>query len=98
LHEGSEHKKHPKESKKQPCQPAATLFTKKENATLAQQIEILDWHHKNGANQTTTAQHFDPIYPNIQIKQPLVSSWLKDEPKWREQWGQTNREGNRTAK
>jgi Fe-S cluster assembly scaffold protein SufB len=63
-----------------------------------QRIEILEWHHKNGANQTATAQHFDPIYPNLQIKQPLVSSWLKDEAKWYEQWDQTNKNSDRTAK
>ncbi|OJA13138.1 hypothetical protein AZE42_03647 [Rhizopogon vesiculosus] len=27
------------------------VFTKKENATLAQRIEILDWYHANGGNQ-----------------------------------------------
>ncbi|KAF8229914.1 hypothetical protein L208DRAFT_1284437, partial [Tricholoma matsutake] len=70
------------------------VFTKKENATLAQQIEILEWHHKNSANQTATAQHFDPIYPNLQIKQPLVSSWLKDKSKWHEQWDQMNKKSD----
>jgi hypothetical protein len=65
---------------------AAPVFTKKENATLAQHIEILDWHNKNGQNQSRTAQHFDPIYPNLKIKQPLVSSWIKEEAKWRDLW------------
>jgi hypothetical protein len=74
------------------------VFTKKENATLAQQIEILDWHHKNGKNQSATARHFGPLYPNLQIKQPLISSWLKDEAMWREQWEQSNHKSHRTAK
>jgi hypothetical protein len=62
------------------------VFTRKENATLAQRIEILDWHHKHGKKQTTTAQHFAPIYPNLKLKQPLISSWLKEEVKWCKQW------------
>ena len=38
---------------------------------LAQRIslsEILDWHQEN-----SQIQHFDPIYPNLKIKQPLLS-------------------------
>ena len=58
------------------------VFTKKENATLAQQLEILDWYHANGKNQTKTAKHFDPIYPNLRIKQPLVSAWVNKEATW----------------
>ena len=64
----------------------APVFTKKENATLAQRIEILDWHHANGKNQSKMAKHFDAIYPNLKIKQPLVSAWVKGEEKWREEW------------
>jgi hypothetical protein len=63
------------------------IFTKKENATLAQCIEILDWHHANDENQSKTARHFDAIYPNLRIKQPLVSAWVKEEAKWQEDWG-----------
>ncbi|KAF8223875.1 hypothetical protein L208DRAFT_1198260, partial [Tricholoma matsutake] len=66
------------------------MFTKKENATLTQQIEILDWHHQHGRNQTATANHFAPIYPNLKIKQPLILSWVKDEAKWHAQWKQAN--------
>jgi hypothetical protein len=62
------------------------VFTRKENATLAQRIEILDWHHKHGKKQTATAQHFAPIYPNLKLKQPLILSWLKEEVKWHKQW------------
>jgi hypothetical protein len=65
---------------------------------LAQRIEILDWHHKNGQNQSKTARHFDSIYPNLKIKQPLVSSWTKEEAKWRELWEQTDHQSDRTAK
>ncbi|KAG2354181.1 hypothetical protein BDR07DRAFT_1382449 [Suillus spraguei] len=46
------------------------IFTKKENATLAQHIKILDWYHANGENQSKTAKHFDAVYPNLKIKQP----------------------------
>jgi len=38
------------------------------------------------------------MYPNLKIKQPLVSSWVKDEAKWRAEWEQTNRASDRTAK
>ncbi|KAJ7798122.1 hypothetical protein B0H14DRAFT_3492881 [Mycena olivaceomarginata] len=58
-------------------------FQKKELATLEQRIEILDWYHANGKNQSKTAKHFDPIYPNLCIKQPLVSSWVNKEQEWR---------------
>jgi hypothetical protein len=37
------------------------IFTKKENATLAHRIKILDWHDKNGKNQSATAWHFGPL-------------------------------------
>ena len=60
--------------------------TMKENATLAQRIEVLDWHHANGKNQTATAKHFNTIYPSLQLKQPRISKWLKAEPQWRERW------------
>lgn len=33
-----------------------------------------------------TAKHFDQIYPNLKIKQPLISAWVKDETRWRGEW------------
>jgi ubiquitin-protein ligase len=45
--------------------PKQLQFTKKENATLQQHIEILNWYHWNGKNQSKTAKHFDAIYPNL---------------------------------
>ena len=80
----SDYEKQHKEPKEKFTQPAAPVFTKKENATLAQCIEVLDWHHQNGKNQSATAQHFAHKYPNLQIKQPLVSAWVKEEVKWHE--------------
>lgn len=71
---------------------------KKENAMLAQQIEILDWYHKNNKNQSATARHFQSRYPSLKIKQPLVSSWIKDEAKWRDAWERTNHTSDRSAK
>ncbi|PBK85241.1 hypothetical protein ARMGADRAFT_942232, partial [Armillaria gallica] len=55
-------------------------------ATLEQQIEIIDWHYANGKNQSQTAKHFSGKYPKLNIKQPLISSWMKDEVKWREEY------------
>jgi hypothetical protein len=46
----------------------------------------LDWYHENGKNQTKTAKHFDPIYPNLRLKQPLISSWVNNEQDWRAQY------------
>ncbi|KAH0825866.1 hypothetical protein J3R83DRAFT_7789, partial [Lanmaoa asiatica] len=60
----------------------AAIFEKKVNATLKQRIEILNWHHANGKNQTKIAKHFNVRYPDLQLKQPRISSWLKDESKW----------------
>jgi hypothetical protein len=54
-------------------------------ATLAQKVEILDWHKNNGSNQTKTASHFNKIYPDIALKQPLISAWVKAENGIREQ-------------
>ena len=74
------------------------VFTKKENETLAQWIEILDWHPQNGKNQAVTAWHFGALYLNFRIKQPLISSWLRDEAKWQERWQQSNHRTHWTAK
>ena len=52
---------------------------KKENATLVQWIAILNWHHENSKNKTKTAKYFCPLYPNLMIKQLLISNWLKCE-------------------
>jgi hypothetical protein len=71
---------------------------KKENATLTHRIEILDWYHKNRENQSKMAKHFGPIYPNLQIKQPLISLWVKEEVKWCKLWEQSGHQGNQTAK
>ena len=99
LSEGSDHeKKAPIKKTSQLAPTPPPVFTKKENATLAQRIEILDWHHKNGKNQTATAKHFDPIYPNLKLKQPLVSLWLKHEAGWRNQWAQADKKYDRNIK
>ena len=63
--------------------------SKKENAMLEQHIEILDWYHANGRNQSKTAKHFATRYPNLCIKQQLVSAWVKNEKKWQEDYEQS---------
>ncbi len=78
-------------------EPANPVFTHKERTTIKQQIEILNWHHANGKNQSKTAKHFDPIYPNLTLKQPLLSKWLKEKSKWRAQWEDT-KDMDRNAK
>jgi hypothetical protein len=65
-HKGSEPKaKEPSEKKMSNKEWSAPVFTKKENVTLAQHIENLDWYHKNGKHQSKTAKHFDAIYLNL---------------------------------
>jgi hypothetical protein len=49
------------------------------SATIFQKNQILDWYHTNGKNQTKTAKHFQTVYPELRIKQPLISAWLKNE-------------------
>jgi hypothetical protein len=81
---------------KRPSQKHNTLVKSKMNvivkskssqkaATLAQKVEILDWHNNNSSNQTTTTSHFNKIYPDIALKQPLISAWVKAEAGIREQ-------------
>lgn len=89
---GPEERKQPEKKKEKG--PPIPVFTKKENATLAQKIEILKWHHAQAKpNQTATARHFDPIYPNLQLKQPRVSKWLDAEPQLQEQWNHEQQQG-----
>ena len=57
------------------------VFTRKENATLAQCIEILKWFHEKSRNQSKNVHHFDSIYPNLKLKQPIISDWVKNEVK-----------------
>jgi len=61
---------------------------------LAQQIEVLYWHHKSvNKSQTKTAAHWDNIYPNLQLKQPTILAWLKDEEKWHAQFAEVESKG-----
>jgi Tc5 transposase DNA-binding domain/Helix-turn-helix domain (DUF4817) len=90
--------KAPKKKPDQPATPKPPVFTKKENSTLEQRIEVLDWYHKNSQNQSATAWHFAPIYPNLKLKQPLVSTWVKEEAKLHEQWTQVNHKCSHTSK
>lgn len=77
--------------------PVKAVFTRKEIATLAQRIKILDWYHANGENQTKTAKHFDAKYPNLKLKQPLISDWVRHEAKWREDWDRA-KEGSKAER
>ena len=48
-----------------------------------------DWYHANGKNQSKTTIYFSPIYPNLRIKQPLVSAWVNEDAKWQKEWVHT---------
>ena len=69
------------------------VFTKKEIATVAQHIEILDTMKKNGWSQSKAAKELGPQYPNLKLNQPLLSSWVKDETKWQAQYNDENTKG-----
>jgi hypothetical protein len=70
---------------------------KKENATLRQRIEVIQWH-KNGGNQSATAKHFNKKYPSLKITQPLVSKWVNNKDYWFKQWEESCGESARQAK
>ncbi|MBW0462911.1 hypothetical protein O181_002626 [Austropuccinia psidii MF-1] len=48
-------------------------------ATLSQKLEIINWNHQNGKNQRTEEENFNEIYPELCLKQPHISAWLKEE-------------------
>ena len=86
LSEGPDKKPKPKEIKKPNPTASAPVFTKKEKATLAQRIKILDWYHRNGQNQSAAACHFQPLYSNLWLNQPVISDWVKNEQSWHDWW------------
>ena len=65
-----------------PNQQKCAQPIKKENASLEQRIEILDWHYTNDKNQTKTTSHFNQVYPTLRLTQPRISDWMKQEAKW----------------
>jgi len=75
---------------------AAPVFTKKENATIAQRIEILNWYHEHSSpkkSQVKTAAHFNKIYLNLRLKQPIISDWIQNEVKWWKEWAEQQSAG-----
>ena len=92
VQSGPEERKKPSREKKK----ADPVFTKKENATISQRIEILDWYHKHSGpkkSQVNTAAHFDKIYPNLRLKQPIISDWVRNEVKWWKEWADLQSSG-----
>ncbi|KNE99857.1 hypothetical protein PSTG_06945 [Puccinia striiformis f. sp. tritici PST-78] len=64
-------------SRKQ-SQPTKVLANSQiSNASYAEKVQVLDWHHKNGTDQTKTCEHFKNIFHQLRIKKPLLSKWLK---------------------
>ncbi|KAG0145385.1 hypothetical protein CROQUDRAFT_93858 [Cronartium quercuum f. sp. fusiforme G11] len=58
----------------------------KVQATINQKLVILDWHHAQPhPNQSATAGWFQSIFPELKIKQLLISKWLKNEAKIQQQ-------------
>lgn len=46
---------------------------------MAQKVEVLDWYYANGKNQSKTAKFFNEKWPDLDLKQPKVSDWIKKE-------------------
>ena len=91
LEKEPEERKQKQKAEKQKAKP---WFTKKENALIAQRIEVLNWHHKSiNKSQTKTAAHWNNIYPNLQLKQPTISAWLKEKEKWCVQFAEVESKG-----
>ncbi|EGN91661.1 hypothetical protein SERLA73DRAFT_80233 [Serpula lacrymans var. lacrymans S7.3] len=63
---------------------------KKQRATLAIQIEVLNHMRDTKMKQKQTAAYFCAIYPDISFSQPLLSDWLKDEAKWQAEWDKSS--------
>lgn len=72
------HKKHRADSSPTKNRREKTI---KAQSTPDQRIEVIDWNNLHRKNQTKTAQHFDTIYPELNIKKPLVSKWIRKEVK-----------------
>ncbi len=83
------------QTKKGKGAPTATSEQLGKLATVQQRIEVLDWYHANGKNQSKTARHFNAKYPHLKIKQPLVSAWVKAEDKWREEYEKSGVNGHK---
>ncbi|KAG6853176.1 hypothetical protein H0H87_008786, partial [Tephrocybe sp. NHM501043] len=77
-------------------QPAAPVFTRKENALIEQKIEILKWHHKTKSSQSNTARHWDKIYPNLTLKHYTISPWLVQEKEIQEEYQKLMERGQST--
>lgn len=58
-------------------QPKERKLSKK-NAAIMQKIEPLYYVKTNEFNQRKVSKFFDTKWPNLYIKQPIVSSWLKE--------------------
>ncbi|KAJ6532820.1 hypothetical protein B0H10DRAFT_1972912 [Mycena sp. CBHHK59/15] len=64
--------KNPGIGKKAPTTP---VFTKRQNASLAQRIEILDWHHAQAKpSHSKTAAHFGEKLIHLQMSAPRYIS------------------------
>ncbi|KAK0218493.1 hypothetical protein EDD85DRAFT_990136 [Armillaria nabsnona] len=84
------------QAKKRKGAPTATSEQLGKLATMQQCVEVLDWYHVNGKNQSKTARHFNAKYLHLKIKQPLVSAWVKAEDKWREEYEKCGANGHKT--
>ena len=58
----------------------------------------MNWYRDNGKNQSKTAKHFNKKYPNLRIKQPLVSAWVKQEAKWQGEWSRNEAQAAKRAR
>lgn len=50
-------------------------------ATIAQKIEVINWYKANGESQRKTVEYFSKRLPELNLKQPTLSRWIKSETK-----------------
>jgi hypothetical protein len=59
-------------------QASSTMLRPSIQATLTEKVQIMDWYHSNGKNQTTTIAHFfSSSFPTL--SQSSLSRWLQKE-------------------
>jgi hypothetical protein len=74
----------------------ALTIRQRSGVSLEEKVEILNWHHMNGQNQSATAKHFRSVFPNL--NQGTISRWIKDSDNIREQLSQETSASSRMRK
>ncbi|KAI0993780.1 hypothetical protein K3495_g14404 [Podosphaera aphanis] len=71
--------------------PAKRRRLTKPNATLSQKIEVVDYIKTKKVSQTKAAKNFGGKWPELQIKLPLISSWMTQKASLKEKFAANQR-------